>query len=198
MKRNATVDAYIEGLETFQSEAVRLRGILNSTGLTEEVKWGGPAYTYDGKILVGIGVFKKHFALWFHQGALLEDAEGVLMTASGGKTKALKQWRFTSAKEIKVRLIKAYVKEAIELVDAGRAIKPERGKPVSLPPELKAALAASTDASKAFGALSLGKRREYAGYIAEAKRDETKARRIEKTLPMIRAGLGLNDKYRNG
>ena len=197
MKRNKTVEEFLEGLETFRPEIERLRAILSSTALEEEVKWGIPTYTYRGKNVVGLAGFKEHFAIWFHQGALLSDPEGVLVNASEGKTKALRQWRFKSAKEIKVRPIKAYVKEAIAVVESGTEIKPERGKPVDIPPELESALAKSATARRAFDALTPGKRREYANHVAEAKRAETKEKRVKKILPMIRAGGGLHDKYRN-
>ncbi|MEM8710764.1 MAG: YdeI/OmpD-associated family protein [Planctomycetota bacterium] len=196
MERHKTVEAYLESLKTFRQEVERLREILNSTPLTEEVKWGAPAYTYAGKIVVGIGAFKEHFALWFHQGALLADEGGHLMNANKGKTQALRQWRMTSKKDIKVRLIKAYVKEAIAHVDEGKSIRPSRGKAVVVPPELQAAFKKDKAAAKAFKELTLGKQRDYAEHVAEAKRAETKARRIEKILPMIKAGGGLHDKYR--
>ncbi len=197
MKRHKTVEEFLEGLETYQEEVTRLREILQSTPLEEEVKWGAPAYTHRGKIVVGIGAFKNHFALWFHQGALLKDEAGHLMNAGEGKTKALRQWRLESAKDIKVRAIKAYVKEAMALVDDGKEIKPTRNRPIDVPEELAAALKKKAADRRAFDALSPGKRRDYANYIAEAKRAETKIKRIEKILPMIRAGGGLHDKYRN-
>lgn len=197
MKRHKTVEEFLAGLETYGAEVTRLREILQSTPLEEEVKWGSPAYTHQGKIVVGIGAFKNHFALWFHQGALLKDEGGHLMNASEGKTKALRQWRFESAKDIKVRAIKAYVKEAIAVVDAGKEIKPTRNAPVDVPEELDEALSKKTADKKAFAALTPGKRREYANYIADAKRADTKTKRIDKILPMIRAGAGLHDKYRD-
>ncbi len=197
MKRHSTVEAYLESLTTFQSEVTKLREILCSTALTEEVKWGAPAHTHSGKLVAGLAGFKEHFAIWFHQGALLAGEAGVLINAGEGKTKALRQWRMTSAKDIKVRQIKAYVKEAIGHVDEGKTIKPNRSRPVVVPPELQAALDKSGPLAKAYAALTLGKRREYADHIAEAKRPETKDKRIAKIVPMIKAGAGLHDKYRN-
>ena len=81
MKGAKTVDEYIDKAEQWQPELTRLREILNSTGLEETVKWGAPCYTHDGKNVVGIAGFKNYFGLWFHQGALLADAEGVLINA---------------------------------------------------------------------------------------------------------------------
>ena len=196
MKRYRTVDEYIAGAEHWQKELVRLREILQSTPLEETVKWGAPCYTHHGKMVVGIGGFKSYVGLWFHQGALLSDKDNVLISGTEGKTKAMRQWRFASLQEIKARPIKAYVKEAIALQEAGQEIKADRSQPVVIPPEFKQALAKNKKAQTAFGKLTKGKQREYANYIAEAKRAETKAQRIVKILPMIAAGAGLNDKYR--
>ncbi len=113
MKRHKSVDEYIDKNELWPDELKRIREILLSTGLTEEIKWGAPCYTLDGKNIVGIGAFKSYFGLWFFKGAALEDTAGVLINAQPGKTKDLRQWRMTSAGEIKPALIKRYVKEAM-------------------------------------------------------------------------------------
>ena len=196
MKRYKSVDDYVENNAHWHEELVRLRDVLRTTPLTEEVKWGAPCYTYEGQNVVGIGGFKSYFGLWFHQGALLADEKNVLINAQEGTTRALRQWRMQSAKEIKSTVIKAYVRESIGLVEAGQKIGPERRKPVSVPPELLKAIAGNAKAKKAFAELTPGKQREYAEHIAGAKRDATKASRIAKILPMIAAGKGLNDKYR--
>ena len=196
MKRHKTVDDYIASRELWQDEIRCLREILLSTDLTEEVKWGGPCYTHDGQNVVGIGGFKSYFGLWFHQGVLLADKNKVLINAQEGTTKALRQWRMQSAKEIKQATIKAYVKEAISLVKKGKKIGPQKKKPLVVPPELKKALAKNAKARKGFDAMRLGLQREYTDHIASAKREETKQKRIEKILPMIATGKGLHDKYR--
>lgn len=196
MKRHKTVEAYIEDADHWRDELIQLRRILNETALEETVKWGGPCYTFDGKLVVGMGAFKAYVGLWFHQGALLSDPEKVLINAQEGKTRALRQWRFGSKKEIKSRLIKAYVKEAIAIQEEGRGILPRRGRALKIPQQLEAALSRSKRLSSGFSALTPAKQREYADYITEAKRDETKAKRLTKIKPMILAGKGLNDKYR--
>lgn len=197
MKRFKTVDDYIAGSETWSSELERLREILHATDLVEDVKWGAPCYTYSGKNAVGMMAFKDYFGLWFHQGALIDDTEGVLVNAQEGKTKALRQWRMSSRKEIKARAIKNYVKQAIDVIEEGREIKPARKTSLRVPTELTQALAKNAKAKTAFGKLTPGRQREYAEYIAEAKRDATKETRLQKILPMIAAGQGLHDKYRN-
>ena len=196
MQGAKSVDEYIAIAPQWGAELKRLRAVLKETRLTEEVKWGGPCYTYKGKNVVGIGAFKSYFGLWFHQGALLKDGASVLINAQEGKTKALRQWRMTSAEDIKPAVITRYVLEAISLVEAGREIKVDRNKAIDVPIELQKALRRHKGASAAFHALRKGLQREYADYIANAKRDDTKQRRIDKILPMIAKGVGLNDKYR--
>jgi uncharacterized protein YdeI (YjbR/CyaY-like superfamily) len=196
MKRFESVDDYIANAEKWQAELVRLRKVLLSTSLTETVKWGAPCYTYDGKMVVGLGAFKSYVGLWFYQGALLTDKDGVLINAQEGRTKALRQWRFTAGNEIRVRKIKAYVREAIVIAEQGKEIKPDRSKPVDVPVELKQALARNKQAQSNFRKFGKGKRREFAEYIASAKRDLTKESRLQKIIPMIESGIGLNDKYR--
>ena len=196
MKRSKSVDDYINAAETWQPELRKLRDILQSTTLQEEIKWGAPCYTCDGKNVVSIGAFKSYVGLWFHQGALLNDDKGVLINAQAGKTKALRQWRMQSSKDIKPALIKRYVKEAMQFVKAGRSIGPARKKPAAVSPELKTALQKNKSAAKKFSELTPGRQREYSDYINEAKRNETRKSRIAKIIPMIKSGIGLNDKYR--
>ena len=197
MKRFQSVDDYIDSAEHWQKELRTLRKILQATPLEETVKWGGPCYVLEGKHVVGLGAFKSYVGLWFHQGALLSDPKGVLINAQEGKTKALRQWRFTSAKDIKPALIKAYVKEAVELQKQGKEIKPDRRKPAPKPPpQLAAALAANARAKRAFASLTPGRRREYVEHVAQAKREATKLDRVKKIIPMIAAGKGLHDRYR--
>lgn len=196
MKRAKSVDDYIQTSENWRDELKQLRDILKGTDLTEDVKWGAPCYTYRGKNVVGIGAFKSYLGLWFHQGALLKGEKKVLMNAQEGKTMALRQWRMHSPKEIKPAIIRRYVKEAIQLVKEGKSIAPAKKKAVLIPPELKKALQKNKAAEKNFKLLTPGRQREYADYISEAKREETRLNRITKAMPMIKAGIGLNDKYR--
>lgn len=196
MQRHKTVDDYIATATAWQEELDSLRKILCSCKLDETVKWGAPCYTYDGKNVVGIGGYKSYFGLWFFQGALLPDKNEVLSNAQEGKTKALRQWRMTGSAEIKPAIIKRYVNDAIAVVATGSEIKPNRSQPVVVPPELRKAIRRYRGATAAFRGLTTGRRREYADYVANARRDETKKKRIDRILPMIVAGKGLNDKYR--
>lgn len=192
-----TVDDYIAQADRWRDEIARLRAILLDVGLDETVKWGGPCYTLDGRNVVGIGAFKSCFGLWFVQGALLADPAKRLVNAQPGKTRAMRQWRMQSAADIRPRLVRQYASEAAELAARGREIRPRRRPAASLPPELEAALGADNAARTAFDKLTPGRRREFAEFIAGAKRAETRERRVARALPLIREGRGLNDPYRS-
>jgi uncharacterized protein YdeI (YjbR/CyaY-like superfamily) len=196
MKAIRSVDEYIANVSRWHNELKRLREILLSTGLTEEVKWGSPCYTARGRNVVGMAAFKSYFGLWFFQGALLTDNRQVLINAQPGKTRALRQWRMMSAREIQARTIKRYVKEAVKIAGQGRRVAVERKQTLVVPAELRRALEENKIAGENFDKLKPGQRRAYAEYIAEAKRNDTKLRRLEEILPMISAGAGPNDKYR--
>jgi uncharacterized protein YdeI (YjbR/CyaY-like superfamily) len=196
MKRYQSVNDYITGASLWQGELQQLRDILVSTGLKEEVKWGAPCYTHNGKNVVGMSGFKSYFGLWFHQGALLKDRNKVLINAQEGKTRALRQWRMSSAAEIKPATIRNYIAEAICNIDEGREIKSHRSKPFAIPPELKQAFSDNVAAGTAFETLRPGQQREYAEYVSDAKREDTRHRRVKKILPLITAHKGLNDQYR--
>jgi len=197
MKRTESIDDYIENHPQWADALNKLRQILTATELEETLKWGAPCYTLDGKNIVGIGAFKQHVAMWFHQGVFLADPGKVLINAQAGTTRGLRQWRFARAQEIRPRQVKAYLLEAIDNHKRGLAIKPVRSKAAAIPPQLQAALRKRAKTSKAFDALTKGRQREYAEHIASAKQDKTKMSRLAKILPMIEAGVGLHDKYRN-
>jgi uncharacterized protein YdeI (YjbR/CyaY-like superfamily) len=195
MNKISAVDDYMENTTHWCEGLRELRRLLLASGLEETVKWGAPCYTRNGKNVVGLGAFKSYFGLWFHQGVLLPDPNRVLINAQKGKTKALRQWRFTD-QTIDVETVASYLEAAIEVHDRGELVGPERDRPVEIPIELERALDRDPEAAAAFADLTPGKRREYAGHIREAKRADTKHRRIEKILPMIHSGVGLLDRYR--
>lgn len=197
MRTNKTnVPDLIAEMEPWVEELTLLREIILSTGLTEEIKWGGPIYTLDGKNVLAIGGFKNFATIWFHQGVFLSDPKGVLVNASEGKTRGLRQWRFTSMKEIKPPLVKKYILEAIQNAKEGKEIKPEKKAALPLPAELQAGFKNDKNAKSCFEKLTPGKQREYVEYIAEAKGEDTRKRRVAKSIPLILSGRGLNDKYK--
>lgn len=198
MKKIFSVEEYIEVNQHFAEELSMLRRIINSTDLEETVKWSMPTYCLNGKNVLGIGAFKSHFCLWFHNGVFLKDAHNLLINAQENKTKALRQMRFDSMADINKTAVLAYVKEAIENQRLGRELKPVRkAKEVIIPQELKNLMQSDTELNSSFKALTPGKQREYCEYISEAKREATKQSRLEKITPMIMKGVGLNDKYKN-
>lgn len=196
MRKFDSVDDYMASLETFKHEAHALREIVLASGLDECVKWSFPCYTENGKNIVGLGVFKSYFGLWFFDGASIADKHNVLINAQEGKTRAMRQWRMTSADELKPQIIASYIKAARKVAAEGKSLKPQKAKPIVIPTQLQGALDSSPQLAKKFAELRPARRREYATYIAEAKRTETKLRRIEKIIPMILENIGLHDKYR--
>lgn len=197
MARAKTVDEYIDQHADWRGCLDKLRKELLAAGFDETIKWGAPSYGVDGKNVVGLGAFQQHCALWFHQGVFLSDPDGVLQNAQDDKTKAMRQWRFASERDVKVTRVRVYLREALANQRAGKERAPDRDRAVTVPPELAAAFAARPALKKAFDALTPGRRREYADHVAEAKREATRLARVEKVTPMIEAGVGLHDKYRN-
>ncbi len=198
MKRYKTPEEYIANNKDWHQSLILLRDILLSRQMTETIKWGVPVYTFEEKNIVGTTAFKSYVGLWFFQGALLKDKKMKLINAQEGKTKALRQWRFNSVKEIEAesKTIKQYLEEAILNQKQGKEIKPERKKSLEIPKQLNGLFKTDKKAKESFNSLSLSKQREYAEYISEAKRDETKQKRLLKIVPIILKGKGLNDKYR--
>ncbi|MFQ5604631.1 MAG: YdeI family protein [bacterium] len=198
MKSSRSVDEYMEKQPAWERELKILREIIRSANLDETVKWGGPVYTLNGNNLVGLGAFKSYVSLWFFQGALLKDDKNKLINAQENKTKALRQWRFSSHNEIRedADVIKQYLAEAMANENQGNSIKPDRQKPLIIPPELEAFLSDNAKLKESFTAFSKSKQREYAEYIDEAKREETKQKRLQKIASMILQGIGLHDRYR--
>jgi len=198
MGKITSVEEYIEVNSLFSKEISLLRNIINSTELEETIKWSMPTYCLNGKNVLGLGAFKHHFCIWFHQGAFLKDEHHLLYNAQEEKTKAMRQMRFESEDKINKAAVLTYVKEAIENQRLGRALKPQRkAKPLIIVKELKAVLNANAELKKMFKTLSISKQREYNDYIKDAKREETKLRRLDKIVPQITNGKALHDKYKD-
>lgn len=198
MKTFQSVDEYILSKTDWQEELILLRKTLKALPLEETIKWGSPVYTFDGKNIVGLAAFKEYACLWFFQGVLLKDTQKKLMNAQEGKTKALRQWRFAAYDQIHndLKQIKAYVTEAIANEKKGNKISPDRNKPIVIPVQLKQTFKSDTAFKDLFKKLSKSDQREYTDYIHEAKKIETKEKRVEKIVPMIMGGKGLYDKYK--
>lgn len=196
MKGFKTVDEYILSVAEGREILLVLRELINSTELKETVKWGIPVYTINDKNVVGMAAFKSYVGLWFYNGSFLKDEGGVLINASEGVTKALRQWRFTSVDEINDTLLLNYLQEAIENQKQGKELKPDRNQPVTVPEELIQAFSETEELEKCFRRFTPGKQREFTSYISEAKTLETRKSRVQKVIPLILENIGLNDKYR--
>ena len=195
---NVKVTEYINDKNKWAQELILLRSVLLALPLEETIKWGAPVYVYKGKNILGLSAFKNYCGLWFFQGHFLKDEANLLVNAQEGKTKAMRQWRFESVEDINTNLVKTYVLEAINNSEKGLEIKPQKNKqPLIIPPELESKLKGNDSLTEKFNELTLSKQREFAEYISSAKRDATKITRLEKIIPMIVNGIGLNDKYKN-
>lgn len=191
-----TVDEYILKHPKWENQLRQLRDILLSTELEETIKWGAPTYTVNGKNVIGIAAFKNHYALWFHNGALLKENTSLLQASEG--TKAMRQIRFEDGDEIRASVLQKYVLEAVQNQKEGKEIKPERNHSApEIPSELTEEFKKDKDLKRAFQELSLGKQREYCNFIAEAKQEKTRHNRLEKSAALIKEGKGLYDKYKN-
>lgn len=190
------VQSYIDSYSEWREALQKLRTILQTTQLKETIKWGIPIYMLDNKNIVGIGAFKSYVGLWFYQGVFLSDPHKCLVNAQDGKTKALRQMRFTSVEAIDTDTVAAYINEAIDNEKKGLRLKAEAKKTLDIPNELAQALQNSNDLKTCFEQFSNACRQEFISYLAEAKRPETRLRRLEKIIPMIMKKEKLNDKYK--
>lgn len=196
MEAFKTADDFYNAQQQWHEELNILRGLILTAGLKEEIKWGGPIYTHNGKNIVGLAGFKSYFGIWFHQGVFLDDKRKLLINAQEGTTKALRQMRFTSLKKADLPIILNYVKEAILNQEKGLEMKANRNKPILIPKELETLFKENQILQKRFSQFKKTQQREFTDYINTAKQDKTKQVRLEKIIPMIEQGRGLNDKYR--
>ena len=166
------------------------------TPFSKNPKMGCWSFTYNEKNVVSYGGFKNFFTVWFYNGVFLKDTYNVLVNAQEGKTKSLRQWRFTSIIEIDEKKILEYITEAIEIEKKGLKISPEKFIKIPIAELLEKEFKNDRKLKTAFDKLTTGKQKEYIVYINEAKQEATKLKRLEKIKPMILQGIGLNDKYK--
>lgn len=191
---NPKVDWFFDKPTPWQEEYGKLRAIVLSCGLTEELKWGCPCYTYENKNIVLIHGFKEYCALLFFKGALLNDTDHILVQQTKN-VQAARQIRFTGASEIaKMKtMVKRYIHEAIEVEKAGLKVKLKKTKEFNMPDEFGQRLKGNATLKKAFYALTPGRQRGYLLYFSSAKQLKTRESRIEKYIPQILRGKGLDD-----
>ncbi|MEQ9403362.1 MAG: YdeI family protein [Cyclobacteriaceae bacterium] len=191
---NPKVDFFFNKAEKWQKEYEILRTIVLDCGLTEELKWGVPCYTFQKSNIVLIHGFKEYCALLFHKGALLSDSNGILIQQTKN-VQAARQIRFTDLKEISELkpAIKQYVFEAIEVEKAGLNVELKKTAAYSIPEEFQTRLNENSGLKAAFEALTPGRQRGYLLHFSQPKQSKTRESRIEKCIPLIFNGKGLND-----
>lgn len=179
----------------WENEIEQLHAIIRKTSLVETTKWGGSVYTHKNKNVVGIGGFKSYFGIWFYNGVFLKDEKKLLINANEENTKSLRQMRFTSVNEIDEKLILYYINEAIEIEEKGLFI-PKEKKETIIPELLQNEMDINQELLSKFNAFSPYKQREFIEHLTSAKQEKTQLARLEKIIPLIVEGKGLNDKYR--
>jgi len=191
---NPKVDAYLSKAKKWQEELKKLRMIILDCQLTEELKWGKPCYTFQKRNIVVIIPLKEYCALLFFKGALLNDANGILIKP-GENTQAGRQIRFTNVREIveMETILKAYIYEAIEVEKAGLKVNFKKNTELIVPEEFKNKLDEIPALKTAFDALTPGRQRAYILYFSAPKQSKTRESRVEKCMQQILNGKGLND-----
>jgi len=191
---NPKVDFFFKKEKKWQAEFERLRKIALDCGLSEELKWGCPCYTFEKSNIVLIHGFKEYCALLFFKGALLKDAKGILIQQTKN-VQAARQIRFTSAREIaKMKTdLKAYIHEAMEVEKSGLIVNFKKTAEFGVPEEFQIKLDESPALKTAFHALTPGRQRAYILYFSAPKQSQTRTARVEKCTNWILKGKGLND-----
>src|SRR5229473_5421598 len=192
-KMSPKVDVYLCKAKKWQEEFKKLRMIILDCGLIEELKWGVPCYTFKKSNIVLIHVFKEYCALLFFKGALLNDANGILIQQTEN-VQAGRQIRFTHVREIVEMepILKAYIDEAIEVEKAGLKVNFKKN-PEPIPEEFQIKLDEIPALKTAFDALTPGRQRGYILYFSAPKQSKTRESRVEKCMQQILNGKGLND-----
>lgn len=186
----------MQNSERWSEELSLLSSIIIKAPLDKAIKWGSEVFTYNGKNVVSYGGFKNYFAIWFYNGVFLNDRYKVLVSATEGVTKSLRQWRFNSRDEVDENKILEYIYDAIEVEKKGLKIKPEKFKQIEMPKLLADELDKDEILKDAFYQFTPGKQKEFMEYITYASQETTKLNRLEKIKPMILEKIGLNDKYK--
>lgn len=191
---NPKVDFFFDEAEKWQQEFKQLRAIILDCGLTEELKWGQPCYIFQNSNIVLIHGFKEYCALLFFKGALLNDPNDILIQQTEN-VQAARQVRFTSVREVvKLKpILKAYIYEAIEVEKAGLKVKLKKTSDFKMPEEFRNKLNKNAALKKAFNALTPGRQRAYIFHFSQPKQSKTRESRVEKYIPQIMEGKGLND-----
>ncbi len=193
-KKNPLIDAFLDRASTWQKEMQKLRAIVLGCQLDEKLKWGVPCYTFEDSNIVLIHAFKEYCALLFIKGALLKDEHAILVRQTAN-VQAGRQVRFTSVQQVtsmKAQL-QAYIAEAIELEKAGCKVAFKDVEEFDIPEEFQHKLTENPALQQAFDALTPGRRKAYLLHFSAPKQAKTRESRIERCMPQIFDGKGLND-----
>lgn len=191
---NPKVDFFFDKAKQWQKEFEKLRAIALETELVEDLKWGCPCYTYEGKNIFLIHGFKEYCALLFFKGALMKDPENILIQQTENVQSA-RQIRFTDLQQIVdlEKVLQNYIFEAVEVEESGVKVEMKKTKEFEMPEEFQQKLDENSALKEAFEALTPGRQRAYLLYFSSAKQSKTRESRIEKYIPEILNGKGLND-----
>ena len=191
---NPKVDFFFNKASKWQAEYEQLRKIVLDCKLTEELKWGCPCYTFEGNNVVLIHGFKDYCALLFMKGVLMKDAKGILIQQTEN-VQAARQIRFTNLNEIvkSKATLKVYIQEAIAIEKAGLKVELKKPTEFKMAEEFKQVLNEMPDVKKAFEALTPGRQRAYLLHFSQPKQSKTREARVEKSIPQILKGKGLDD-----
>ncbi|HEX8521753.1 MAG TPA: YdeI/OmpD-associated family protein [Tepidisphaeraceae bacterium] len=193
---NPQVDGYIRKNKKWQAELAKLRSIILDSPLIEEVKWRVPCYTFQDSNVILLGAFKENCVLSFVKGALLKDPRQILVSP-GANSQSVRVVRFTNVEQIKALepTLKAYIHEAIRVEKAGLKVTFKKVSELEVPEELQAKLDELPALKKAFAALTPGRQRAYFLHVSAPKQSKTRASRVERCIPKILSGKGLDDDY---
>ncbi|HEX6428202.1 MAG TPA: YdeI/OmpD-associated family protein [Niastella sp.] len=191
---NPKVDFYFSDSNKWQKEVRKLRTIVLDCGLTEVLKWGVPCYMFEKSNIVLIHVFKDYCAVLFFKGSLLNDANGILIQQTKN-VQVARQIRFTNVQEIgkMEKILKAYIYEAIEVEKAGLKVNLKKPSEFTIAEEFQKKLDKNKALKAAFEALTPGRQRAYLLHFSAPKQSKTRESRVEKCMPQILKGKGLND-----
>ncbi len=191
---NPKVDEFLTKAKKWKEEYETLRKIVLDCELTEDFKWMNPCYTFETKNIVLMHGFKEYCALLFPKGALLKDSHGILIQQTEN-VQGARQVRFTNVQEIaeKEAVLKAYIYEAIEVEKAGLKVKAKKPEELIIPEELQHKFDEIPALKDAFTTLTPGRQRAYILHFSAAKQSKTRESRVEKCIPNILNGKGLND-----
>lgn len=191
---NSKVDEFLKNANNWQKEMEQLREICLDCDLTETLKWKKPCYTYQENNIAIIQPFKDFFALMFFKGVLLDDPENIL-DKPGENSRIARRVEFTRSEEVAKMepVIKEYIKKAIQAEKAGLEVEVEKKKE-PIPKELQEKFEEDPEFKKAFDDLTPGRQRGYILHFSGAKQSKTRKRRIEKYLPKIMDGKGINER----